>query len=148
MKISSYTEKSPIFQMYRLHNVVQAYFSECLKSYKINFIQSLILLTIYFEGKNKITPMSLVRELGLSKSSVSQALSQLESRGWIKRRMDKEDARSLSLVLTAEGKVHATKIIAIFDGLEKKFEKLGKSRSDQLTESLKTVSSIIPTARP
>ncbi len=123
--------------MYRLNNTVQSNFSSELKKYEINFIQSLILLTIYFEGKTKVTPMSIVRELGLSKSSVSQGLSELEGRGKIKRRMDETDARSLCLVLTADGKSDATKIIGIFENLEKKLEKIGKAKLEVLTSTLK-----------
>lgn len=137
MKISSYTEQSPIFQMYRLNNIVQMYFARHLKKFNVNFIQSLVLLTIYFEGKSKLTPMSLVRGLGLSKSSVSQALSELEDRGWIKRKMDEEDARSISLIITPDGKSHATKIIAVFDDMEKRIDKMGKGKSGQLTDSLR-----------
>lgn len=137
MKISAYTEKSSIFQMYRLNNTVQATFASELKKYEINFIQSLILLTIYFEGKNKVTPMSIVRELGLSKSSVSQSLSELEGRGKIKRRMDEKDARSLCLVLTVDGKSDASKIIGIYENLEKKLEKMGKGKLDVFTNTLK-----------
>ncbi len=137
MKISSYTERSTIFQMYRLNNTVQATFSAELRKYGVNFIQSLVLLTIYFEGKNKVTPMSIVRELGLSKSSVSQSLSELEGRGKIKRRMDEKDARSLCLVLTAEGKSDASKIIGIYENLEKKLEKIGKAKLEDFTNTLK-----------
>jgi DNA-binding MarR family transcriptional regulator len=85
--------------MYRLNNTVQASFAAALKNYDVNFIQSLTHLTIYFEGKNKVTPISIVRELGFSKSSVSESLSELESRGKILRRKDEKDARSLILVL-------------------------------------------------
>lgn len=142
MKISSYTEKSSIFQMYRLNNTVQANFATELKKYEINFIQSLILLTIYFEGKNKVTPMSIVRELGLSKSSVSQSLSELEGRGKIKRRMDEKDARSLCLVLTTDGKSDASKIIGIYENLEKKLEKMGKGKLDIFTNTLKNFAEV------
>jgi DNA-binding MarR family transcriptional regulator len=142
MKISSYTEKSSIFQMYRLNNTVQANFASELKKYEINFMQSLILLTIYFEGKNKVTPMSIVRELGLSKSSVSQSLSELESRGKIKRRMDEKDARSLCLILTADGKSDASKIIGIYENLEKKLEKMGKGKLDIFTNTLKNFAEV------
>lgn len=123
--------------MYRLNNTVQATFSAELRKYGVNFIQSLVLLTIYFEGKNKVTPMSIVRELGLSKSSVSQSLSELEGRGKIKRRMDEKDARSLCLVLTAEGKSDASKIIGIYENLEKKLEKIGKAKLEDFTNTLK-----------
>lgn len=142
MKISSYTEKSSIFQMYRLNNTVQANFVAELKNYDVNFLQSLVLLTVYFEGKNRVTPMSIVRELGLSKSSVSQCLSELESRGKIKRRMDEKDARSLYLVLTAEGRSDSTKIIGIYENLEKKMEKIGKGRLDIFTNTLKNFAEV------
>lgn len=142
MKISSYTENSPIFQMYRLNNSVQSYYTQRLKAHDVNFIQSLILLTIYFEGKKKVSPMFIVRGLGLSKSNVSQALSQLESQKKIKRRMDEEDARSLWLTLTAEGKSEAAKIISIFEASEKKFEKLGKAKFNDFMDALKFMSEI------
>lgn len=137
MKISAYTAKSLNFQIYQLNNAVQASFLISLRPFKINFIQSLALLTIYFEGKNKVTPMALVRELGISKSSVSQTLSELERKGKIKRRMDDQDARSLYAVLTAEGKSDAAKIIGVFETLEKKLERMGNGKIDTLNNLLK-----------
>jgi DNA-binding MarR family transcriptional regulator len=144
MKINSYTQQSPIFLAYNFHNSIQSFYARSLKEHDVNFVQALILLTLYFEGKSKITPMSLVKNLSISKSSISQALSSLEQAGWLKRKMDEEDARSLSLVLTADGKKHANKLIPIFHGIERAIEgKLGKEKIKELCGSLNVISSIL-----
>jgi DNA-binding MarR family transcriptional regulator len=144
MKIKSFTQQSPLFTVYSCHNAIQAFYAKSLKSYNVNFVQAMILLTIYFEGNSKITPSLLVNNLGISKSSVSQALSILEEDGWLKRKIDQNDARSLSLILTNEGHSRASDLISVFHGIEKTFEKkLGKSQIKNLCDSLNEIGEIL-----
>jgi DNA-binding MarR family transcriptional regulator len=52
----------------------------------------------------------LVERLGLEKSTVSRLATQLERRGWIDRRRDPDDARSILLELTPAGERMAARV--------------------------------------
>ncbi len=147
MKITSFTEQSPIFSIYSSYHALGEFYSRNLRALNVNFVQALIVLTLYFEGKSRITPKALVTHLGISKSSISQALSVLEDLGWVKRTMDEADARSLFILLTPEGKRHASGLIKVFDGLEREFEKrLGKLKVKALCEALREMTSTLKEA--
>ena len=137
MKISSFTQQSPLFLIYSCNISIQDLYSEGLKKHQVNFIQALIAITLYFEGKNKINPKSFIKDLGVSKSSISQAISGLEGLGWLQRKVDDNDARSIVLTLTPTGKSSASQLISVFHSIEKKFEKrLGKTKMKELELSL------------
>lgn len=54
------------------------------------------------EDGTPLTP--LARHLGLPKSTASLVVKELERRGFLERRRDREDERRLALVLTEEGR--------------------------------------------
>ena len=51
-----------------------------------------------------ITLAALARKRSVSRQHIHQSLSRIESRGWIDKRADPGDARSLLLQLTADGR--------------------------------------------
>lgn len=137
MKISSFTQQSPLFLIYSCNISIQNLYFKGLKKHNVNFIQALIAITLYFEGKNRINPKSFIKDLGVSKSSISQAVSGLEELGWLQRKVDDNDARSIVLTLTPTGKSSASQLISIFHGIERQFEKkLGKYKMKELEVSL------------
>ena len=92
-------------------------------------MQSLVLITILLEGKSETTPSQLCQALNLSKAGVSHIISNLESKGLLKRAVKEEDARSLKLQLTTPGIRKANKLVKILDIFEKDLEEnLGVQR--------------------
>lgn len=61
-------------------------------------------LWFYVIGHDGCTPTEAVRELGLSKSTVSSQIDQLETKGMLERRPSDSDGRSVLLYLTDKSK--------------------------------------------
>jgi DNA-binding MarR family transcriptional regulator len=64
-----------------------------------------VLVTLLRSGPaHEMTPTSLNRYLLLSSGGLTKRLTRLEQRGFVARRLDPDDRRSLLVALTAEGK--------------------------------------------
>lgn len=122
MKIKKYLKDSPIFSIFDLHQSLLQTSTPLLKKEGLSFMQSLVLITILLEGKSETTPSHLSQALNFSKAGLSHILSNLESKGLLKRTVKEEDARSLSLHLTQTGIRKANKLIKILDLFEKDLE--------------------------
>jgi DNA-binding MarR family transcriptional regulator len=93
-----------------------------LKKEEITFQQSLLLVAILLDGKEEITPGKISKALNLSKASVSQILSQFESKGLLKRALKENDARSFNVFLTANGFKKANNLVKILGNFDKSLE--------------------------
>ncbi|TDJ06158.1 MAG: MarR family transcriptional regulator [Deltaproteobacteria bacterium] len=122
MKIKKYLKDSPIFSIFDLHQSLLQTSTPLLKKEGLSFMQSLVLITILLEGKSVTTPSQLCQALNLSKAGISHIISNLESKGFLKRMVKEEDARSLKLILTQPGIRKANKLVKILDLFEKGLE--------------------------
>jgi len=59
-----------------------------------------------------LTQLELGRRLRLEKSTVSRLVGQLAARGWVDRAANPDDARSVRVALTAEGRTAAGELAA------------------------------------
>lgn len=82
----------------------------------MNFLQKLhrsdlmkapqvIMLSLYTADGSGATPAKIARITGLSKSTVSMALDQLENTNVVERRFQARDRRKTSIFLTAAGRI-------------------------------------------
>ena len=69
-----------------------------------------ISLWFYVMGHDGCTPTEVVRELGLSKSTVSSQIDQLESKGLLERRPSDSDGRSVLLHVTDKSKAYKDEV--------------------------------------
>ena len=122
MKIKKYLKDSPIFSILDLHQSLLQTSNPLLKKEGLSFMQSLVLITILLEGKSETTPGQLCKALNVSKAGISHIISNLESKGLLKRTVKEEDARSLMLHLTQPGIRKANKLVKILDLFEKGLE--------------------------
>jgi len=145
MKIFQFQKRSLIYSLYHTNKLVQDDLSKRLQSHNLTFPQSLVLATLFFEGQDKLTPKDLEYSLHLSKSALSQILSQLEAKKFVKRVIKENDARSFMIQLTAQGKKISTKMISDFDVVENKIEKKikGKMEGSNNKKFLTTFQNII-----
>lgn len=137
MKIRSYIEASPLFTLADTYQKVQKTFSETLSPHEVNFNQALLLVTLLLEKEKEVTPKILARELGLSKTLLSQTLSHLEYQKLIRRKLSNQDARSFTLHLSTLGRNKAAKLVSIFDGFQKLLE--SKFEAEQLSQFIQNL---------
>ncbi len=134
MKITKYLKDSPVFALYEAATALTSSLNSHLKKEEISFIQGLVLVAILLDEKNQITPGEISKGLGISKTSLSQILSNLEGRGLLKRIIREDDARSLSLNLSNLGHRKANKIVKFLDSFELDLEKKINLRKEFLIE--------------
>lgn len=122
MKIKKFIETSPSFKIFTAISKINKSMQQNLK--EVNFLQAMILLSLYFDKNIEIQPKHLAETLETSRSHISHNLSQLEGKKFIKRATLKNDARCFSLVLTTQGLVIVKQLVRYFDQLQKKTENL------------------------
>jgi DNA-binding MarR family transcriptional regulator len=143
MEIDQYLRQSPIYLFNEIHQILFRDVKLLLKEKGVNFLQALIIVTLFLERRKKkdfrkkISPGDIFKALKVSKGGMSQNLSFLEEKGWLKRVLDQEDARSFSLELTELGELRALELMQIMELKEKNIEtKMGKTHLDELVEIL------------
>lgn len=143
MEIDQYLRQSPIYLFNEIHQILFRDVKFLLKEKGVNFLQALIIITLFLERRKKkdlrkkISPGDIFKALKVSKGGMSQNLSFLEEKGWLKRVLDREDARSFSLELTELGELRALELMQIMELKEKNIEtKMGKIHLDELVETL------------
>ena len=134
MKIKKYLQDSPIFALYEVSNVLTSSLNLQLSKEDLSFTQALVLVAVLLDEKTKITPGEIAKGLGISKASLSQILSNLESRGFLKRTIKEDDARSLSISLSTIGLKKANRIVKFLDTFELDLEKKLNLRKEFLVE--------------
>ena len=87
-------------------------------------MEGLVLAAIFFEAPLPIKPSHLAEAFGTTRGNVSHAISSLEAKGLLQRKIDPSDARGYLLGLKPQGKKCALRVIAAFDGMQRGFEQL------------------------
>lgn len=90
-----------------------------------------VALWFYVLGHDGCTPTEVVRELGLSKSTVSSQIDQLESKGLLERRPSDTDGRSVLLFATDKSKGYKAEVDAFTAALD---EELAASQGEEAVE--------------
>lgn len=138
MKIEEYVDRGIVLAIGLARNALWKELDGKLKEEKFNFMQAMILVAIFFEGKKPITPKDLSISLQTSKANISQCLSFLENKGFVKRNLDPKDARSYLITISAEGKKMAVRLTKIIDKIESEYDKkLGRDFIQNLCQNVK-----------
>ncbi|MEK6397756.1 MAG: MarR family transcriptional regulator, partial [Terriglobus sp.] len=93
-----------------------------LEADNLNFLEALILATLFFESPVQVKPSQLAEVFGTTRGNVSHCISSLEARGFVQRRIDPHDARAYQLALKAPGKRTAIRVIGALDTVQREFE--------------------------
>ena len=106
----------------------------------LNFLEALILATLFFESPAAVKPSQLADTFGTTRGNVSHCISSLEANGLVQRKIDPEDARAYHLALKPFGKKAAMRVIGTLDKVQREFEnEIGK---DALHSALQVIRSL------
>lgn len=97
--------------------------AEAFAADDLGFMEGLVLAGIFFEAPRPIKPSHLAATFATTRGNISHAISSLEARGLLQRKIDPSDARGYLLALKPPGKKCALRVIAAFDKMQREFER-------------------------
>jgi len=127
MRIESFLKESPMFCISLAARRFDALTVRLLEIDDLNFLDALILATLFFEAPAAVRPSQLAETFGSTRGNVSHCISSLEAKGLVQRKIDPADARAYHLTLKSQGKKTAVRVIGALDKVQREFEnKVGK----------------------
>lgn len=121
MKIEKFLNSSPIFHAYLLSEKLFNPFQALLKREGLTFIQSMILISLYFEEES-VSPKDISSSLNTSPSNLSHAIKHLRANCLIKKVANSDDERSFFMELTSKGEKKVSKLVALYNETQDAFE--------------------------
>lgn len=122
MRIEAFLRESPMFTVKRAARRFDAIAANAFAEDNLGFMEGLVLAAIFFEAPHPVKPSHLADTFATTRGNVSHAVSSLEAKGLVQRRIDPSDARGYLLALKPAGKRCALRIIAAFDKMQHGFE--------------------------
>lgn len=139
MRIESFLEQSPIFQANRVARRIESSLNALLAAEELTFMESLMLTAIFLEKKS-IRPSELARTFETTRGNVSHAISSLEAKRLVRRRIDPNDARGFRLELEPAGRRRAARVAAILDRMQSQIEQeIGPAKLETMLRQMNTV---------
>ena len=105
------------FQLARVMRKVQKYYEGPLASYGITPVQFYVLNALWVTDGMKFK--ELAKSVGIDGSTLTGILDRMERGGFIERRDDPEDRRSLLVFLTAKGREIGPLLISLAERLDR-----------------------------
>lgn len=140
MRIEAFLKQSPMFCVARAARRFDALTTRLLQADDLNFLEALILATLFFESPAAVKPSQLAETFATTRGNVSHCISSLEAKGLVQRKIDPEDARAYHLALKPLGKKTAMRVIGALDKVQREFENdVGK---DALQSALQVIRSL------
>jgi DNA-binding MarR family transcriptional regulator len=140
MRIETFLKESPMFCIALTARRFDALTTRLLEADDLNFLEALILATLFFESPAAVKPSHLAETFGTTRGNVSHCISSLEAKGLVQRKIDPEDARAYHLTLKPQGRKTAIRVIGALDKVQRAFEhKVGK---DALQSALRVIGSL------
>lgn len=122
MRIKAFLRESPMFTVKRAARHFDAVAAEAFAADDLGFMEGLVLAAIFFEAPRPTKPSQLAETFATTRGNVSHAISSLEAKGLVQRKIDPSDARGYLLTLKPQGKRCALRVIAAFDKMQQRFE--------------------------
>jgi DNA-binding MarR family transcriptional regulator len=140
MRIETFLKESPMFCIALTARRFDALTTRLLEADDLNFLEALILATLFFESPAAVKPSHLAETFGTTRGNVSHCISSLEAKGLVQRKIDPQDARAYHLTLKPQGRKTAIRVIGALDKVQRAFEqKVGK---DALQSALRVIGSL------
>ncbi len=140
MRIETFLKQSPLFCVTLAARRFDALTTRLLEADDLNFLEALILATLFFESPAAVKPSTLADTFGTTRGNVSHCISSLEAKGLVQRKIDPKDARAYHLELKLLGKKAAMRVIGALDKVQREFEdEIGK---DALRSALQVIRSL------
>lgn len=128
MRIETFLNQSPMFCIALTARRFETLTSRLLEADDLNFLEALILATLFFESPTSVKPSHLAETFATTRGNVSHCISSLEARGLVQRKIDPADARAYHLALKLQGRKTAIRVIGALDKVQRQFEtKVGKA---------------------
>ncbi|MGA8939889.1 MAG: MarR family transcriptional regulator [Acidobacteriaceae bacterium] len=128
MRIETFLNQSPMFCIAVTARRFDTLTSHLLEADDLNFLEALILATLFFESPTVVKPSHLAETFATTRGNVSHCISSLEARGLVQRKIDPDDARAYHLALKPQGRKSAIRVIGALDKVQRSFEtKVGKA---------------------
>jgi DNA-binding MarR family transcriptional regulator len=138
MRIETFLRQSPLFCVTLAARRFDSLITRLLND--LNFLEALVLATLFFESPALVKPSQLARTFGTTRGNVSHCISSLEAKGFVARKIDPQDARAFHLALKPLGKKRAMQVIGALDKLQRQYEsEVGK---DALQSALRVIRSL------
>jgi DNA-binding MarR family transcriptional regulator len=122
MRIEAFLQQSPMFCVSLAARRFDALTTRLLEADDLNFLEALILATLFFESPSPVKPSQLAEAFGTTRGNVSHCISSLEAKGLVQRKIDPQDARAYHLALKPPGKRTAVRVIGALDKVQREFE--------------------------
>jgi DNA-binding MarR family transcriptional regulator len=122
MRIQAFLRESPMFTVKRAALHFDRIAAEAFAADELGFMEGLVLAAIFFESPLPIKPSDLAETFSTTRGNVSHAISSLEAKGLVQRKIDPSYARAYLLSLKPSGKKCALRVIAAFDRMQRGFE--------------------------
>lgn len=106
------------------------------KQYGISPIQVQILTYLLHYPEKLKTVTHLAAHFNMTKATISDAIKTIESKGFVRRKEDKEDSRSHTLHLTREGKVVARRVERFAEPMQDSVEVMPAEKQAGMLEQL------------
>jgi DNA-binding MarR family transcriptional regulator len=126
MKFDEFIEKSLLMGLHRRYQQSFEPLMADIRQLNLNLNDSLVLLALFFEGKQTVTPSDLMRTLRIPKDQVSQSLKRLETKDLLYRQISENDQRRRAIYITSLGKKISAQLVAKFDKQENLLEQSGE----------------------
>ena len=140
MRINTFLKESPMFCITLMARHFDTLTSHLLQDDDLNFLEALVLSTLFFESPAAVKPSQLAETFGTTRGNISHCISSLEARGFVQRKIDPQDARAYHLTLKPQGKKAAVRVIGALDKVQRQFEsQVGK---DALQSALHVIRSL------
>ena len=104
MRIEAYLRESPMFAVKSAARHFDALTTEAFAADDLGFTEGLVLAATFLEESHQTRPSQLAETVGTTRGNVSHAVSSLEAKGLVQRRIDPIDARGYLLSLKPAGK--------------------------------------------
>ena len=111
----------------RLRRLSEAFLADVNNIYEVHglsFDAAWFPVFYILSGKEKVSIKDIADELGISHSSVSQLVSSLHQKGFIKTTTADDDARKKVVAFTAKGKKLQQQVQPIWDAIKQAMEEL------------------------
>ena len=145
MRIETFLKQSPMFCIALTARRFDALTTHLLQADDLNFLEALILSTLFFESPTAVKPSQLAETFGATRSNVSHCIASLEGKGLLQRKIDPADARAYQLYLKPQGKKCALRVVSAFEKLQRGFEReVGKTQMISMLETISRLESIFP----
>lgn len=137
MRIEAFLRESPMFTIKRAARRFDAMAAEAFLADNLGFMEGLVLAAIFFEAPEPVKPSQLAGTFNTTRGNISHAVSSLEAKGFVQRKIDPSDARGYLLALKPVGRKCALRVIAAFDKMQQRFER--EAGRTALTHALEVV---------